>query len=97
MPVWVNKEEFIGRLREKGMLRREAETAVELMIETIIEAVCAGETIYFVGFGQFMPIEKPRKRGRNIKEGTDFWIEAHTEPFFKPEKRFREAVRNAGK
>ena len=50
----MNKTELIAKVADKSdITKKDAEKAVSAVIDTIVEAVAAGEKVQIVGFGTF--------------------------------------------
>ena len=58
----MNKTEFIAEIAERAELsKRQAEAAYDAMLDTIVNALKAGDKIQLVGFGSFEIKEKPAR------------------------------------
>ena len=58
----MNKTEFIAEIAAKADLtKKQAETAYDAMLETIVEALKKGDKVQLVGFGSFELKEKPAR------------------------------------
>ena len=89
----MKKTELIAAVAEKsGISKKDAEKAVTAVIDTIIEAVAAGDKIQLTGFGTF------EQRTRNARTGCDprtkqqIEIPASKVPAFKAGKGFKDIV-----
>ena len=62
----MNKTELVALVAEKsGLTKKDAETAVTAVLDTVVEAVTNGEKVQIVGFGTF------EQRQRNARTGCD--------------------------
>jgi integration host factor subunit beta len=72
--------------------RKESETIVETIFESIIGALQKGEKIEIRGFGSFRTRERRGRVGRNPKTGEKVEVPAKKIPFFKPSKELKDFV-----
>ncbi len=63
------------------------------MIETVIEAVSAGDKVQLIGFGTFEARERAAREGRNPSTGEVIQIPATKVPAFKAGKAFKDMVK----
>ncbi len=73
-------------LRVTELARKESETIVETIFDSIIGALQKGEKIEIRGFGSFRTRERRGRVGRNPKTGEKVEVPAKKIPFFKPSK-----------
>ena len=91
----MNKAELIARTAEKsGLTRKDSEKAVNAAIDSIAEALTAGEKVQLVGFGVFEVKERAARMGRNPKTRESIEIPESRIPVFKPGKALKEGVAN---
>jgi integration host factor subunit beta len=83
-------------LRLTELPRKESETIVETIFDSIIAALQKGEKIEIRGFGSFRTRNRRGRIGRNPKTGTKVEVPAKKIPFFKPSKELKDFVNNAG-
>ena len=79
-------------LRVTELPRKESETIVETIFESIIGALQKGEKIEIRGFGSFRTRERRGRVGRNPKTGEKVEVPAKKIPFFKPSKELKDLV-----
>jgi len=72
--------------------RKESETIVETIFDSIIEAIQKGEKIEIRGFGSFRTRQRKGRVGRNPKTGEKVEVPAKRIPFFKPSKELKDFV-----
>src|SRR5215470_16023899 len=75
--------------------RKESETIVETIFDSIIAALQKGEKIEIRGFGSFRTRERRGRVGRNPKTGEKVEVPAKKIPYFKPSKELKDFVNNA--
>jgi len=83
-------------LRVTDLPRRESETAVETVFESIIQALQSGDKIEIRGFGSFRTRSRRGRVGRNPKTGAQVEVPAKKIPFFKPSKELKDFVNGSG-
>ena len=82
-------------LRITELPRKESETIVETIFDSIIESLQKGQKIEIRGFGSFRTRERRGRVGRNPKTGAKVEVPAKKIPFFKPSKELKDFVNNA--
>src|SRR5690349_23777045 len=75
--------------------RKESETIVETIFDSIIQALQKGEKIEIRGFGSFRTRQRRGRVGRNPKTGAKVEVPAKKIPFFKPSKELKDFVNTA--
>ena len=75
--------------------RKESETIVETIFDSIIAALQKGEKIEIRGFGSIRTRERRGRMGRNPKTGEKVEVPAKKIPYFKPSKELKDFVNNA--
>lgn len=89
----MNKVELIAAVAEKAELsKKDAEKAVAAILESIEEAVAAGDKVQLVGFGTFEVRAREERMGRNPRTKESITIPASKQPVFKAGKAFKDAV-----
>jgi integration host factor subunit beta len=83
-------------LRITELPRKESETIVETIFDSIIGSLQKGQKIEIRGFGSFRTRERRGRVGRNPKTGEKVEVPAKKIPFFKPSKELKDFVNNAG-
>src|SRR6202007_317182 len=83
-------------LRVSELARKESETIVETVFDSIIGAVQKGEKIEIPGCGSCRTRERRGRVGRNPKTGEKVEVPAKKIPFFKPSKELKDFVNNSG-
>ena len=82
-------------LRVTELPRKESETIVETIFESIIDALQKGDKIEIRGFGSFRTRQRRGRMGRNPKTGEKVEVPAKKIPFFKPSKELKDFVNSA--
>uniref|UniRef100_A0AB33JQB3 HU family DNA-binding protein n=5 Tax=unclassified Prevotella TaxID=2638335 RepID=A0AB33JQB3_9BACT len=89
----MNKTELIDQIAAKaGLTKVDAKKALEATVETIKEALVAGDKIQLVGFGTFSVNERPARQGINPATKTKIEIEAKKVAKFKAGAELADAV-----
>jgi len=90
----MTKSDLIERLAEKNidLTKRDAETIVNSIFDSISDALIGGDRVEIRGFGSFTVRERDPRDARNPKSGELVRIPAKKTPFFKTGKELRERV-----
>ena len=89
----MTKTELIHEVSNKtGMTKKDAEKAVAAVIESISDALVAGDKVSIVGFGTFEVRDRAAREGKNPATGEAISIPATKVPAFKAGKALKEAV-----
>ena len=89
----MNKSELIDAVAAKTELTKVAAgRAVEMVLDTIAEAVTKGDSVSLIGFGSFEARKRAARTGKNPRTGEALKIAATTVPAFKPGKAFKDMV-----
>jgi len=80
----MNKKELIAKVAERGSLEvRQAEQAVNALIDSVADALQRGESVALMGFGAFSIRHRAARTGRNPVTGQAIAIAARSVPVFK--------------
>ena len=79
-------------IRVTELPRKESETIVETIFESIVRSLRAGDKIEIRGFGSFRTRQRRGRIGRNPKTGDKVEVPPKRIPFFKPSKELKEFV-----
>ncbi len=82
-------------LRVTELPRKESESIVETIFDSIIESLQKGDKIEIRGFGSFRTRQRRGRTGRNPKTGEKVDVPAKRIPFFKPSKELKDFVNSA--
>ena len=89
----MNKAELIQAVAAKsGLSKKDAEAAVAAVIESITEAMKAGEKVALVGFGTFAVKARAARTGKNPQTGETIEIAASKAPAFAAGKALKDAI-----
>ena len=89
----MKKTELIAAVAEQsGLTKKDAEKAVTAVIDTIINAVAAGDKIQLTGFGTFEQRTRNARTGCDPRTGNKIEIPASKVPAFKAGKNFKDIV-----
>lgn len=89
----MNKTQLIDTVAEKsGLKKKEAEVAVNAMVEAIVTAMKEGEKVQIVGFGTFEVKERAERNGRNPKTGESITVPASKHASFAAGKTLKDAL-----
>ena len=89
----MNKQELIKKIAQDAELtQKHAAAALESMVDSVKEAVAAGDKVQLIGFGTFESKKRDASTGRNPRTGKAVKIEAAVLPVFKAGKAFKDAV-----
>ena len=79
-----------------GLYHRDAESAVDAVLDAITDALAKGNRVEIRGFGAFWAKERRSRVGRNPGTGGRVPVAAKRVPMFKAGKEIREALNNGG-
>jgi integration host factor subunit beta len=82
-------------LKVTELPRKESETIVETIFESIIDDLQKGDKIEIRGFGSFRTRQRRGRVGRNPKTGAKVEVPPKKIPFFKPSKELKDFVNTA--
>ena len=92
----MTKKDLIIKLQEvlKVYSHKDAALAVNIIFDSMVDALKRGERIEIRGFGNITVRERKARLGRNPKSGTEVKLERRKTPFFKTGKDLRLKVDN---
>jgi integration host factor subunit beta len=79
------------------MTRKDSETIVETIFDSIVNSLHKGDKIEIRGFGSFRTRQRQPRVGRNPKTGSRVEVPSKRIPFFKPSKELRDLVNRMNK
>lgn len=89
----MNKTELITAVAEKAAIsKKDADSAVNAVIDAIIETVAKEEKVQLVGFGTFEVRRRNERQGRDPRTNSPITIPASKIPAFKAGKAFKDAT-----
>src|SRR5512143_1695191 len=93
----MTKAELIDDVsRVAELSRKDSETIVETIFESIVKSLRTGDKIEIRGFGSFRTRQRNPRIGRNPKTGARVEVPAKKIPYFKPSKELKDVVNNSG-
>jgi integration host factor subunit beta len=78
--------------RAVEMTRKDSESIVDTIFDSIVRALRGNEKIEIRGFGSFRTRQRQPRIGRNPKTGAKVEVPAKTIPYFKPSKELKDLV-----
>lgn len=90
----MTKSELIARLAERypQLIAKDADFAVNTILEAMARSLGEGQRIEIRGFGSFALNKRPPRVGRNPKSGEKVLVPEKRVPHFKAGKELRERV-----
>ena len=88
----MNKADLVNEVAKVVSTKKEAQAAVDCVIDTITKAMSKGDSVTLVGFGTFKPVKREARTGRNPQTGAPIRISARKVPKFTPGKGLKEAL-----
>ena len=89
----MNKTELINKIAESaGISKADAKKALEATVDTIKQALIAGDKIQLIGFGTFAVSERPAREGINPATKEKIQIAAKKVVKFKPGAELNDAI-----
>ncbi|MBO5743258.1 MAG: HU family DNA-binding protein [Clostridia bacterium] len=90
----MNKSDLIAKIADKAELtKKDAEKALNAFVESVTEALKAGDKVALVGFGSFETKKRAARKAKNPQTGAIIDIPASTVPAFKVGKALKDAVK----
>ena len=89
----MTKAELVDEVaRVVQLTKKQAETIVNIVFDSIVDSLRSGQKIELRGFGSFRIRHRNSRKGRNPKTGDSVSVPEKRVPFFKVGKRLRELV-----
>lgn len=89
----MTKAELVEEVaRTVQLTKKQAEVIVNLVFDSIVESLRAGEKIELRGFGSFRLRNRRSRLGRNPKTGERVEVPSKRIPYFKPGKELKEMI-----
>ena len=89
----MTKAELIDDVSQATELsRKDSETVVETIFDSIVKSLRTGDKIEIRGFGSFRTRQRKPRVGRNPKTGARVDVPAKIIPYFKPSKELKDLV-----
>lgn len=85
----MTKAELVGEVSKRtGIEKKLVLETLEAIMETTMDVLKDGESVYLRGFGSFSVKQRAAKTARNITKQTTMQIPARKVPVFKASKNF---------
>ena len=89
----MNKTQLIEAIAVKADIKKkDAEAAVNALVDVVADALKAGDKVQLVGFGTFEVKARAAREGRNPKTGEKITIAAAKHPTFSAGKALKDSV-----
>lgn len=89
----MTKAELVDEVaRVVQLTKKQAEAIVNIVFDSIVESLRAGEKIELRGFGSFRLRSRKSRTGRNPKTGERVEVPSKRIPYFKPGKELKELI-----
>ncbi|MBB1254132.1 HU family DNA-binding protein [Streptomyces alkaliterrae] len=88
----MNKAQLVEAIQDKLGGRQQAADAVDIVLDAIVRAVCAGERVSVTGFGSFEKVERPARYARNPQTGERVRVKKTSVPRFRAGQGFKDLV-----
>lgn len=89
----MNKTQLIDEIINKtGIKKKDAESAVAALVETITEVLSDGEKVQIAGLGSFEVKTRPERVGRNPKTQEAITIPESKYPVFSASKSLKDSI-----
>ncbi|KPJ68420.1 hypothetical protein AMJ44_06575 [candidate division WOR-1 bacterium DG_54_3] len=90
----MNKKQLAGKVGSKMKITKaKAERIIDAALDSIAEALVAGEKVRLVGFGNFLVRKRKGRIGRNPQTGEKITIGESKAPAFVPGINLKKAVK----
>lgn len=90
----MTKSDFVEKLAAKaGLSKKDAAAAVDGFVDVVTEALAAGESVQFTGFGKFYVQQREAREGINPQTKAKIKIAATTVPKFSAGTALKSSVR----
>lgn len=89
----MNKSELVKSLAEKAEItQKDAAKILDALVDSIQEALAAGEKVQIIGFGSFEVRDRKERKVISPATRKEITVPATKVPAFKPGKSLKEAV-----
>lgn len=92
----MTKAELVDEVaRVVQLTKKQAETIVNIIFDSIVDSLRTGQKIELRGFGSFRLRSRKSRTGRNPKTGEKVDVPSKKIPYFKPGKELKELINKA--
>ena len=88
----MNKGDLVNEVAKVVSTRKEAQAALDCVLDTITKTLKKKGEVPLVGFGTFKVTKRKARTGRNPRTGEEIKIKAQNVPKFSPGKALKDAV-----
>jgi len=88
----MNKGDLVNEVAKVLSTKKDAQAAVDAVLQAITSALTSGDAVTLVGFGTFKTIERQARKGRNPQTGAEMEIAGKKVPKFIPGKNLKDAI-----
>src|SRR6266568_9452204 len=93
----MTKAELVDEVaRVVQLTKKQAETIVNIVFDSIVDSLRSGQKIELRGFGSFRLRNRKSRTGRNPKTGEKVEVPSKKIPYFKPGKELKELIKKSG-
>ncbi len=88
----MTKQDLVEELADVVSSKREANDALNTVLDSIQDALKKGDDVTLTGFGTFSVVKRKARTGRNPQTGEEIQIPARKAVRFKPGSELKDAV-----
>lgn len=88
----MNKGDLVNEVAKVLSTKKDAQAAVDAVLQAITGALTSGDAVTLVGFGTFKTVERQARKGRNPQTGAEMEIAGKKVPKFIPGKNLKDAI-----
>ena len=93
----MNRSELVERVASAaGLERKQADAAVDAVLDAVMSETRSGNKVSLFGFGTFNPTSRAARTGRNPQTGAPVKIAASKSVRFAPASAFKQALNSKG-
>jgi nucleoid DNA-binding protein len=89
----MNKADLINEVAKVVSTKKEAQAAVDCVMDSIAKTLKKGQPVTLVGFGTFKVVKRKARKGRNPQTGAEIKISASKAPKFVAGKALKDTVK----
>jgi DNA-binding protein HU-beta len=89
----MNKADLVNEVAKVLKTKKDAQSAVDVVLSSITEALVNGDAVSLAGFGTFKVSDRKARKGRNPQTGEEIYIAASRVPKFVAGKPLKDAVK----
>ena len=88
----MNKGDLVNEVAKVLSTKKDAQAAVDAVLQAITSALTSGDAVTLVGFGTFKTVERQARKGRNPQTGAEMEIAGKKVPKFIPGKNLKDSI-----